>query len=53
MLHMQVHSPTPPWAVAVRVVSLSQVAPRIHQFAHRARSAAAVRYTLRVDYLMA
>jgi len=36
----------PPGAVAVRDVSLSQLAPRIHQFAncHRARPAAAVRY---------
>jgi len=35
-----------PRAVAVRDVSLSQLAPRVHQFAncHRARPAAAVRY---------
>ena len=39
-------SNTPSRAVAVRNVSLSQLAPRIHQFAkcHRARPAAAVRY---------
>jgi len=48
-------SNTRPRAVAVRDVSLSQLAPRIHQFAncHRARPAAAVRYTSRVDYLTA
>jgi len=41
MLHMRVkvHSPTPPGR-PVRDVSLSQLAPRIHQFAncHRAHS---------------
>jgi len=42
-------------AVAVMDVSLSQLAPRIHQFAncHRERPAGAVRYTSRVDYLTA
>jgi len=40
-------------AVAVRDVSLSQLAPRVRQFAncHRVRPAAAVRYTSRVDCL--
>jgi len=48
-------SNTPSQTVAVRYVSLSQLAPRIHQFAncHRARPAATVRYTSRVNYLMA
>jgi len=52
---VKVHSPKPLLVVAVRDVSLSQLAPRIHQFANcrRARPAAAVRCTSRVDYLTA
>jgi len=56
MLHMRVkvHSPTPPRAVAVRDVSLSQLASHIHQFAncHRARTAAAVRYCTWVNWYL-
>ena len=45
-------SNTPPWAVAVRDISLSQLAPRVHQFAncHRARPAAARCRTSRVEF---
>ena len=56
-LHMRVtvHSPNPPLrAVAVRDVSLSQLAPRIHQFAncHHARPAAAVWYHTWVNWYL-
>jgi len=55
MLHIwvKVHSPTPaPRAVAVRDDSLSQLAPRIRQFAncHHARPAAAVWYCTWVNW---
>ena len=54
MLHMRVkvQSNTPPRAVAVRDVSLSQLAPLVHQFAncHRARPAAARYRTSRVEF---
>jgi len=59
MLHMgvKVHSPTPPpRAVAVRDVSLSQLAPRrhLHQFAncHCTCQAAAVRYHTWVNWYL-
>jgi len=55
MQHMRVKYSNPPWAMAVRDVSLSQLAPRIHQFANcrRARPAAAVQYRTWVNlYLL-
>jgi len=47
-------SNTPPRVVAVRNVSLSQLAARIHQFAncHCARPAAAVRYRTWVNWYL-
>ena len=54
-MRVKVHSPTPPpRAIAVRDVSLSQLAPHIHQFAncHRARPASAVRYRTWVNWYL-